>query len=755
MKKNRTKRILSMLLTLCMVLTLVPMTAFAANAPANVVTINVVTLDSIYPYLVDGAKAESGSLNGTDCTAHLNVATGTLSLWNYNGKEITTSTGGAKDLTVILKGTNTITGDLKNRTDGGNLMITAEEDASLNITNSRNSDGSLAGISTSIAGTYSGGGSISITGKANITISVTNTSTNVNAKSYGLFAKQGISISDSASLDVTSTCHSSSDYSAYGIYTGNQSFTVNTSGVIRVDVSNTQNAKPTAIRASSYSLTKVDQLLCKYNSTGTDFFAGFTPPAGFAYNKGVVSGTPTTEIRGGSTPVRTATFVGVRNNFGEWTGQYFSGDSVGLSAETFGIPFSSWQSSAGSFSSTTSPNTTFTMPNEDVTITARYNAFNYHPYFTKTESGKGTIIFNLHALPDSAPRLVTKTGDETNIVGGTYFYGDNLPREVTITDGTGLYNVPAGEYRVAVEIGYLWHFSEVFTVNYDAPVTTYAVTVTGGTGGGNYAESATVSITANAPATGKVFDKWTTSDGVTFGNANSANTTFVMPAKAVTVTATYKDAPTTYAVTVNSGTGGGNFAAGATVSITANAPATGKVFDKWTTSDGVVFANTNSATTTFVMPAKAVTVTATYKDAPVDPDPEKPVDPDPEKFSYKIIKGANGKWDKTSKAGLEFISNGDFDKFEEVKVDGKTIDKKHYSAKAGSTIVTLKDSLLSTLGKGDHSLTLVFEDGKVETKFTILEKETLPKTGGAVYPTMLFGFILLLAGVFMYRRREA
>ena len=682
MKKNRTKRILSMLLTLCMVLTLVPMTAFAANAPANVVTINVVTLDSIYPYLVDGAKAESGSLNGTDCTAHLNVATGTLSLWNYNGKEITTSTGGAKDLTVILKGTNTITGDLKNRTDGGNLMITAEEDASLNITNSRNSDGSLAGISTSIAGTYSGGGSISITGKANITISVTNTSTNVNAKSYGLFAKQGISISDSASLDVTSTCHSSSDYSAYGIYTGNQSFTVNTSGVIRVDVSNTQNAKPTAIRASSYSLTKVDQLLCKYNSTGTDFFAGFTPPAGFAYNKGVVSGTPTTEIRGGSTPVRTATFVGVRNNFGEWTGQYFSGDSVGLSAETFGIPFSSWQSSAGSFSSTTSPNTTFTMPNEDVTIMARYNAFNYHPYFTKTESGKGTIIFNLHALPDSAPRLVTKTGDETNIVGGTYFYGDNLPREVTITDGTGLYNVPAGEYRVAVEIGYLWHFSEVFTVNYDAPVTTYAATVTGGTGGGNYAE-------------------------------------------------------------------------GATVSITANAPATGKVFDKWTTSDGVVFANTNSATTTFVMPAKAVTVTATYKDAPVDPDPEKPVDPDPEKFSYKIIKGANGKWDKTSKAGLEFISNGDFDKFEEVKVDGKTIDKKHYSAKAGSTIVTLKDSLLSTLGKGDHSLTLVFEDGKVETKFTILEKETLPKTGGAVYPTMLFGFILLLAGVFMYRRREA
>ena len=544
-KRNRTKRILSMLLTLCMVLTLVPMTAFAANAPTDIVIINGVSLNSTYPYLVSGARAASGSLNGTTCTARFDAVHGYLYLWNYNGKEITTSSGGAKDLAVWLKGSNTITGDLKNLTDGGNLIIIADGVASLNITSSRNLDTSLTGIGTYTGGTTYGGGSISIKGKANITISVTNTSTHVYARSYGLFAKQGISISGSASLDITSTCHSSSDYSAYGIYAGNQSFTVNTSGVIRVDVSNTQNAKPIAIEAYSYSLTKVNQLLCKYNSTGCDFFAGFTPPAGFAYNKGVVSGTPTTEIRGGSTPVRTATFVGVRNNFGKWTGQYFSGDSVGLSAEIFGIPFSSWQSSAGSFSSTISSITTFTMPNEDVTITARYNAFNYHPYFTKTESGKGTIIFNLHALPDSAPRLVTKTGDETNIVGNKYFYGDNLPRELTITDGTTSYNVPAGEYRVAVKIGYLWHFSEVFTVIYDAPVTTYAVTVTGGTGGGNYAEGDTVTITANAPATGKVFDKWTTSDGVTFGNANSATTTFTMPAKAVTVKATYKDDPET------------------------------------------------------------------------------------------------------------------------------------------------------------------------------------------------------------------
>jgi hypothetical protein len=72
-------------------------------------------------------------------------------------------------------------------------------------------------------------------------------------------------------------------------------------------------------------------------------------------------------------------------------------------------------------------------------------------------------------------------------------------------------------------------------------------------------------------------------------------------------------APQTYLATVNNGTGGGSFAAGDMVSITANAPADGKVFDTWTSS-GITLADPTSATTSFTMPANAVTVTATYKD---------------------------------------------------------------------------------------------------------------------------------------------
>ena len=74
--------------------------------------------------------------------------------------------------------------------------------------------------------------------------------------------------------------------------------------------------------------------------------------------------------------------------------------------------------------------------------------------------------------------------------------------------------------------------------------------------------------------------------------------------------------PTTYALTVVSGTGSGNYAAGASVAITANSAPAGQVFDKWTATAGIL-ANADSTSTTFTMPANAATVTATYKAIPV------------------------------------------------------------------------------------------------------------------------------------------
>ena len=72
--------------------------------------------------------------------------------------------------------------------------------------------------------------------------------------------------------------------------------------------------------------------------------------------------------------------------------------------------------------------------------------------------------------------------------------------------------------------------------------TAFTVAVTGGRANKAKAVAgATVTVTAAAPATGKVFTGWTGSDGVTFADASKETTTFTMPTQDVTVTATYHD----------------------------------------------------------------------------------------------------------------------------------------------------------------------------------------------------------------------
>jgi uncharacterized repeat protein (TIGR02543 family) len=146
------------------------------------------------------------------------------------------------------------------------------------------------------------------------------------------------------------------------------------------------------------------------------------------------------------------------------------------------------------------------------------------------------------------------------------------------------------------------------TATYQA-IPTYTLTVTSGTGDGAYAQSAVVNISADAPQAGDMFDQWTGSTQY-IDDVYSANTTVTMPASNITVTATYTS-EVTYALTVTSGTGDGDYIAGTVVDIVADAPAGGYAFSKWS-GDTAYVASIYDSSTTLTMPALAQTVTASY-----------------------------------------------------------------------------------------------------------------------------------------------
>ena len=181
------------------------------------------------------------------------------------------------------------------------------------------------------------------------------------------------------------------------------------------------------------------------------------------------------------------------------------------------------------------------------------------------------------------------------------------------TQGTGssITGLSSGNYEIRYKAKFNYDASPSITVTVpESGVVSYSLTVNNGTGGGVYVEGASVTITANAPATGKKFSGWTI-EGISGLDTTQTSLTFNMPANAVTATANYEDIE--YTITVNGGTGAGTYKEGASVTITATVP-TGKRFVEWTSESGITFADKTSATTTFTMPAGDVTVTANYED---------------------------------------------------------------------------------------------------------------------------------------------
>ena len=129
----------------------------------------------------------------------------------------------------------------------------------------------------------------------------------------------------------------------------------------------------------------------------------------------------------------------------------------------------------------------------------------------------------------------------------------------------------------------------------------------------------------------------------------------------------------------------------------------------------------------------------------------------PARVNYEILDGANGCWVLNSDGSLSIRGSGEFSKFVGVRVDGTLIDTTNYTAREGSTIITLEAAYLNTLSVGTHTFELIWTDGSANTTVTINanasgnsalpggtnKKDDVPKTGDSTPMAGLF----ILAGL--------
>lgn len=246
----------------------------------------------------------------------------------------------------------------------------------------------------------------------------------------------------------------------------------------------------------------------------------------------------------------------------------------------------------------------------DTTATANFNAAtDIHDVswkFTIAKAEQSAPAASLFTTV--APTATTTTDGKITGITAQMEYrkvGDSAWTSGTGSDVTGL---SSGKYQIRFKETDNYNAGEVVEVQVpESGVSSYNLTVIGGTGEGVFIQGASVTITANEPTIGKKFSGWTI-EGISGLDTTKTSLTFNMPANAVTATANYEDIE--YTITVNGGTGGGTYKQGDEVTVTAE-DKEGKEFVGWKDESGKIVSTQKEYT--FEVKDEMV-LTAVYQD---------------------------------------------------------------------------------------------------------------------------------------------
>ena len=143
----------------------------------------------------------------------------------------------------------------------------------------------------------------------------------------------------------------------------------------------------------------------------------------------------------------------------------------------------------------------------------------------------------------------------------------------------------------------------------------YSLLVEGGEGSGSYENGKEVSITANAPPEGQVFDHWTIESGSpVIEDIHASTTTLTMSEGSVVVRAVYADEY--YSLEIVNGSGSGSYTMGSIVDIEADLPSEGYAFDAWVIDSGSPqITDIYAPSTTLSMAAGPARVSSSYQES--------------------------------------------------------------------------------------------------------------------------------------------
>lgn len=302
---------------------------------------------------------------------------------------------------------------------------------------------------------------------------------------------------------------------------------------------------------------------------------------------------------------------------GSGSGEYVLGDTVTIKADTppAGFHFAGWKINVGpvSFNNMAAEEQEFVMPAENVELEA---VFEQGSYQLVVNGGSGTGTYGAYDTVNISA--------ESEKDGSVFSYWSVDEGSVDIPDISAL-NV---SFAMPEE-------NVIITAHYET--IQYTLHVQNGQGSGTFSAGEAVKVTAEETNDyGEVFKKWSVASGnpdLTEQELSQSILTFSMPAEDVSLQAQY-EAPvntittpepatqivvqqpvvTKYVLSVNGGSGGGEYEAGTRVQVTSNPSAGGKAFAYW-----IVLAPSSgssidrSPTLTFSMPAEDVTITAVYE----------------------------------------------------------------------------------------------------------------------------------------------